>query len=163
MPRNILKVVLLVSLIITVLESKAKKKREQKHLNTLKLIAPTALRSTYSRYKNKLQRSSTLNSQWCWISTSGGPFKTRSKPLGGSKVDTAFHLYEINYMSTRESWALSGKSKLHSNSGSVALGQLNHIHKNGPYCFLLSGTQSSFTCSKLTMKASEQCSKSAQR
>ena len=32
-----------------------------------------------------------------------------SKPLGGSKVDSAFHLSEVNQMSTRNFWELSGK------------------------------------------------------
>ena len=32
-----------------------------------------------------------------------------SKPLGGSKVDSAFHPYEVDKMSTRNLWGLSGK------------------------------------------------------
>ena len=32
-----------------------------------------------------------------------------SKPLGGSKVDSAFHPYEVDKMGTRNSWELSGK------------------------------------------------------
>ena len=34
-----------------------------------------------------------------------------SKPLGGSKVDWAFHLFEVDQMSTREIWGLSGIKK----------------------------------------------------
>ena len=32
-----------------------------------------------------------------------------SKPLGGSKVDSVFHPSEVNKMSTRNFWELSGK------------------------------------------------------
>ena len=32
-----------------------------------------------------------------------------SKPVGGSKVDSAFHLSEVNKVSTRNFWELSGK------------------------------------------------------
>ena len=32
-----------------------------------------------------------------------------SKPLGGSKVDSAFHPSKVDEMSTRNSWRLSGK------------------------------------------------------
>ena len=32
-----------------------------------------------------------------------------SKPLGGSKVDPAFHLSEVNKMGTRNFWELSSK------------------------------------------------------
>ena len=31
------------------------------------------------------------------------------EPLGGSKVDSAFHPSEVNKMSTRDFWQLSGK------------------------------------------------------
>ena len=49
-----------------------------------------------------------------------------SKPLGGSKIDLAFHSSEVNQMSTRKSGGLSGKKKkLPPRSGSVALRQLN--------------------------------------
>ena len=41
-----------------------------------------------------------------------------SKPLGGSKVDSAFHPSEIGKMSTRNFWELTGKSKLPPRSGS---------------------------------------------
>ena len=34
-----------------------------------------------------------------------------SKPLGGSKVDLAFHSFEINQMSSRMSRGLSGTNK----------------------------------------------------
>ena len=33
----------------------------------------------------------------------------RVKPLGGSKVDSAFHPPEVDRMSTRNFWELSGK------------------------------------------------------
>ena len=33
-----------------------------------------------------------------------------SKPLGGSKVDSAFHPSKFNTMSTRNFWELSGQS-----------------------------------------------------
>ena len=48
----------------------------------------------------------------CWIPNPGVP---RSKPLGGSKVDSAFHPSKVNKMSTRN---LMVKSKLPSRSGS---------------------------------------------
>ena len=32
-----------------------------------------------------------------------------SKPLGGSKVNTVFHLSEVDQMSARSFWGLSGK------------------------------------------------------
>ena len=41
-----------------------------------------------------------------WISNPGVPC---SKPLGGSKVDSAFHPSEVDKMSTRNYWELSGK------------------------------------------------------
>ena len=41
-----------------------------------------------------------------------------SKPLGGSKVDSAFHHSEVGKMSTRNIWELSDKSKLPPQSGS---------------------------------------------
>ena len=39
-------------------------------------------------------------------------FKTNSqcsKPLGGSKVDSAFHPFEVDKMSTSNFWELGGK------------------------------------------------------
>ena len=33
-----------------------------------------------------------------------------SKPLGGSKVDSAFHPFEVDKVSTRNFWGLSGKT-----------------------------------------------------
>ena len=42
----------------------------------------------------------------CWIPNPRVPC---SKPLGGSKVDSAFHPYEVNKMSTRNFWELNGK------------------------------------------------------
>ena len=41
-----------------------------------------------------------------WIPNPGVPC---SKPLGGSKVDSAFHPSEVDKMSTRNFWELSGK------------------------------------------------------
>ena len=41
-----------------------------------------------------------------WISNPGVPC---SKPLGGSKVDSAFHPSKVDKMSTRNFWELSGK------------------------------------------------------
>ena len=41
-----------------------------------------------------------------WIPNPGVPC---SKPLGGSKVDSAFHPPEVDRMSTRNFWELSGK------------------------------------------------------
>ena len=40
------------------------------------------------------------------------------KQMGGSKVDSAFHPPEVNKMSTRNFWELSGKNKLPPRSGS---------------------------------------------
>ena len=55
-----------------------------------------------------------------------------SKPLGGSKVDPTFHLSDINQISIKNFWELSGKKKLPLRSGSVALRELNLIHQKGP-------------------------------
>ena len=41
-----------------------------------------------------------------WIPNEGVPC---SKPLGGSKVDSAFYLSEVDKFSTRNFWELSGK------------------------------------------------------
>ena len=41
-----------------------------------------------------------------WIPNPGVPC---SKPLGGSKVDSAFHPSEVDKMSTRNFWELNGK------------------------------------------------------
>ena len=41
-----------------------------------------------------------------WIPNPGVP---SSKPLGGSKVDSAFHPAEVDKMSTRSFWELNGK------------------------------------------------------
>ena len=41
-----------------------------------------------------------------WIPNPGVPC---SKPMGGSKVDSAFHPSEVDEMSTRNSWGLIGK------------------------------------------------------
>ena len=42
----------------------------------------------------------------CFFPNPGVPC---SKPLGGSKVDSAFHPPEVDRMSTRNFWELSGK------------------------------------------------------
>ena len=41
-----------------------------------------------------------------WFPKPGVPC---SKPLGGSRVDSAFHPLEVDKMSTRNFWELSGK------------------------------------------------------
>ena len=41
-----------------------------------------------------------------WIPNPGIPC---SKPLGGSKVDSAFHPSEVDKVSTRNFWGLNGK------------------------------------------------------
>ena len=48
--------------------------------------------------------------QWLgrWIPDPGFTF---SKPLGGSEVDSAFHPYKVDKMSTRSSWELRGNMK----------------------------------------------------
>ena len=40
-----------------------------------------------------------------WIANTGGP---DSKPLGGSKFNSAFHPSEVDQMSNRNSWELNG-------------------------------------------------------
>ena len=52
------------------------------------------------------------------------------KPLGGSKVDSAFHPSEVDRMSTGTPRDVVVKSKL-SRSGTVALRQLKSIYKKG--------------------------------
>ena len=42
-----------------------------------------------------------------WISNLGVPC---SKPLGGAKVDSAFHPSKVDKMGTRSIWELSGKN-----------------------------------------------------
>ena len=64
-----------------------------------------------------------------WIPNPGVPC---SKPLGGSKVDSAFHPSEVDKMSTRNFWELNGKKETVSNEVAVALRQLNPIRKKGP-------------------------------
>ena len=48
-----------------------------------------------------------------WLSGQGAGFPNPgvpcSKPLGGSKVDSAFHPTEVGKMNTRNFWELSGK------------------------------------------------------
>ena len=52
----------------------------------------------------------------CWIpNQDAGPC---SKPLDGSKIDSAFHISEVGEMSTCNFWELSGKNKLPPRSGS---------------------------------------------
>ena len=46
-------------------------------------------------------------------------------------VDSAFNPSEANQMSTSNFWKRNGRSKLPPLSGSVALRQLNPIHKKG--------------------------------
>ena len=55
-----------------------------------------------------LKNTMFFKEQWprCWIANPGVPC---SKPLGGSKFDLAFHLYNAYKMSTRNFWKLSGK------------------------------------------------------
>ena len=57
--------------------------------------------------------------------------------LGGSKVDSAFHASEVDKMSTRFFWELSGKKVNCLLKVAQALRQLNPIHKKGPYFFLI--------------------------
>ena len=53
------------------------------------------------------------------------------KPLGGSKVDSAFHPSEVDRMSTGTPRDVVVKSKLSPRSGTVALRQLKPIYKKG--------------------------------
>ena len=64
-----------------------------------------------------------------WIPNPGVP---GSKPLDGSNVDSAFHPFKFDQLSTKNCWELNGKSKISLRSGSVALRQLNPIHEKGP-------------------------------
>ena len=63
----------------------------------------------------------------CCISSQGAPC---SKPLGGSKVNSAFHLSEVGKMITRNIWELSGKNCFL--EVALALRWLNPIHKKRP-------------------------------
>ena len=58
--------------------------------------------------------------QWlgCWISNIGG---LQLKLLDGSKVNSAFHSFEVNQMNTRNFRELVDKSKLSPCSDSAAL------------------------------------------
>ena len=58
-----------------------------------------------------------------WIAS---PWIPNSKPMGGCKIDSAFHPSLV----TKTSGDLMLKSKLSSSSGSAALTQLSPIHKN---------------------------------
>ena len=53
--------------------------------------------------------------------------------LGGSKVDSAFHPSEVDKMSTRSFWKLSGKKVNCLLKVAQALRQSNPIHKKGPF------------------------------
>ena len=59
------------------------------------------------RQDNQIQIQSAVF-KWLrrWIPNPGVPC---SKPLGGSKVDSAIHPSEVDKMSTRDFWELSGK------------------------------------------------------
>ena len=72
----------------------------------LKLMA-----ATLSLHLVKYSSKSLQDYSWLrhWISNPG---VLCSKPLGGSKVDSAFHPSEVDKMSTRNIWELSGKNKL---------------------------------------------------
>ena len=52
-------------------------------------------------------------------------------PVGGSKVDSAFHLFEVDQMSTRNIWGLSNKKQ------TVSLKAVELIHKKEPYWITL--------------------------
>ena len=68
----------------------------------------------------------------CWIPN---PEVPGSKPLRGSKVNSDFHPSEGNQFSTRNCWKPGNrivKRKLSHRSCSVALKQLNLLHKKGP-------------------------------
>ena len=58
----------------------------------------------------------------------GVPF---SKPLCGSKVDSAFHPSEVNIMSTGNFWELSVKKVNYLLKVALALKQSNPIYKKG--------------------------------
>ena len=60
-----------------------------------------------------------------WIPNQGVPC---SKPLGGSKVDSAFHLSEVDKISTSNFWEL----KVALLKVALALRQLNPFYKKGP-------------------------------
>ena len=59
-------------------------------------------------------------------------FEAMDGLVGGSKVDSAFHSSEFHKKNTRISGDFAVKSKLSPHNGSVALRQLNPIHKKGP-------------------------------
>ena len=75
-----------------------------------------------------------------WIPNPGVPY---SKPLGGSKVDSAFHPSEVGKMSTRNFWELSGKSKLPPRSGS-SLEAIELHQQKGAVKFFLSNSFDTF-------------------
>ena len=51
-----------------------------------------------------------------------------SKPLHGTKVNSAYHPSKVDEMSTSNFLKLSGKKKMPPHSGSLVLRQLNPIH-----------------------------------
>ena len=53
-----------------------------------------------------------------------------SKPLGGSKVNPAFHPSEVGIKCSRNFWEISDKKCLL--EVAVTLRQFNHIHKKEP-------------------------------
>ena len=65
----------------------------------------------------------------CWIPKPG---VSRSKPLGGSRVDSTVHPSEVDKMSTRNFWVLSGKKVYCFLEVDLASRQLNPIHIKGP-------------------------------
>ena len=46
-----------------------------------------------------------------WVKTYDFPELPGSKPLGGSKVNSAFHLFEVDQLITSNSWELNGKKE----------------------------------------------------
>ena len=60
----------------------------------------------------------------CWIPNSGFPI---SKPVGGLKVDSAFHPSVVDQISTRNSWGQSGKKQ------TVSLYWLWNLEAGEPY------------------------------
>ena len=90
---------------------------------------------SFSRYQAKCVIKF-LFRQWLrrWIPNPGVPC---SKPLGGSKVDSAFHPSRVDKTSTRNFWELNGKKVNCLLEVAVALRQLNPIHKKGAIKFKL--------------------------
>ena len=84
----------------------------KKYRNLLSTLMKKSKQAYYDKYfeknwnniKNTWKGIKSLISRW--IPNPGVPC---SKPLGGSKVDSAFHPPEVDKMSTRNFWELSGK------------------------------------------------------